>query len=118
MFHPPSRSRGGGGKSSALRSGDIARSMQAGRVMPKSLAWGNEVLMEPPIQPRRRGMSVRRVDDTAQPGSFSCAQKIVQTGDNSNKKSLIIYAKLVIKEIWHGAEVKAPMSVSKLADLG
>ena len=31
-----------------------------------------------------RGMSVRRVDDTAQPGSFSCAQKIVQTGDNSN----------------------------------
>ena len=83
----PSRSRGGGAKSSALRSGDIARSMQDGRVMPKSPAWGNEVLTKPPVQLRWRGMPVRRVDDTAQPESFSYAQKIVQTRDNSNNNN-------------------------------
>ena len=55
-------------------------------------------------------MSVHRIDDTAQPRSFSCAQKIVQTGDNSNnyKKNRCIInnlCKVSNKKIWPGAEV-------------
>ena len=48
----PKPVRGGGAKSSALRSGDIARPMQAGSVTPKSPAWVNEVMTKPSVQPR------------------------------------------------------------------
>ena len=41
----------GGAKGSTLRSGDIARSIQGARGMPKSPARGNEMVMKPPVQP-------------------------------------------------------------------
>ena len=76
--------RGGGAKSSALRSGDIAWPMQAHSVTPKSPSWVNEVMTKPSVQPRWRGTSVRRGDNAARSGPFICAQKIVQAGDNRN----------------------------------
>ena len=50
-------------------------------------------------------MSVRRGESAAQAGSFTCAQKIVQAGDNSNNnklKNCIIsnLCKVSNKEIW------------------
>ena len=80
---PSPQARGVRARSSALRGSDMARPMQAGRVTPKSPSWVNEVLTKPPSS---------RGDNTARPGSFTCAQEIVQTEGNSNnnKKCCII----------------------------